>query len=424
MSEKMSEEYVTEEEVKYYIFMKGGRQHFAPQYFSAGMTTVKGIFPVPKPNTIGTLDKYSNGIALIKFGDYGAEPDGQIVAQNFSKEVYGTDFIYRFCPISSEDTVIYSKTKIAVVANVKTGEAFHAGSRDLSERDFMSGIRFLDPSKNLFVIVKSIYDGVNGWEDHLHIVKLERQLFIETGWNVHIGKTDDILPDFPLYHKWFIHDSKLFVYDKGRILCTDGSQPVSHPFSEVFNCNSDHIGNIRDLAIHPTLPFGVMIEDYVSGSISQQLTTVCWEAKKPKGQIVALNDVFEPLAPLFGLNRIAFAYQSFSPAGDWYIVGCLTLEAVAAPEESKAPFFIAIPVDDERPNFLVVEELIVLGQVKNMTSLAWTTSLASYVVSNGELLHKWDLDELPVAREFVVPADGGKKHGKPIFRKIKDLIGL
>jgi hypothetical protein len=81
-------------------------------------------------------------------------------------------------------------------------------------------------------------------------------------------------------------------------------------------------------------------------------------------QIVTFGDIFESLAPLFGLNRIVLVYQSFSPAGDWYVVGCLTPEAVAAPEESKAPFFIAIPVDDERPNFLVFEELVVLGQVK------------------------------------------------------------
>jgi len=167
-----------------------------------------------------------------------------------------------------------------------------------------------------------------------------------------------------------------------------------------------------------------MIEDHVSGNISHQLTAVCWEANKPKGQIVTFRDIFEPLAPFFGLKRMAFAYQSFSPVGNWYVVGCLTPEAAAAPEEPKDPFFIAIPVDDERPNFLVVEKLVVLGQVKNMTSLAWTTGPASYVVSTGELLHKWDLDELPVAREFVVPADGGKVKGKPIFRKIKDLLRL
>ncbi|MDR3013385.1 MAG: hypothetical protein LBU70_09310 [Chitinispirillales bacterium] len=46
-----------------------------------------------------------------------------------------------------------------------------------------------------------------------------------------------------------------------------------------------------------------------------------------------------------------------------------------------------------------------LGQVKNMTSLAWTSDPTAYVVSNSELLHKWDLDELSNARVFVMPGD-------------------
>jgi hypothetical protein len=46
------------------------------------------------------------------------------------------------------------------------------------------------------------------------------------------------------------------------------------------------------------------------------------------------------------------------------------------------------------------------------------------VVSDGEILHKWDLDELPNARVFVVPVDGeGRKKGS-IFRKAARLFGV
>jgi hypothetical protein len=416
----MSEKYVTEEAVKYYVFVKGGRQHFAPQYLSAGMTTTHWIFSVPEPNAVGILDDYNNSITFMKFEDYGAEPESDVVVKSYEERIYDL-FYYRFCPNYTEDMVVYSQDQSAAIANVKTGETFYAEC-GLTVNDFMLGVRFLDPSKKLFVIVKSIFGGSSGWKDYLHVVKLEGQQFVDTGWSVYIGNTNTISPYFPLYHTWFVHDNTLFVYNGGKILCTDGNQSVLHPFSETFNDNSDCIGNIKDLAIHPTLPFGVMIEDYVSGGISHQLTVACWEAKKPKEQIVAFNDIFEPLASLFGLNRIALAYQSFSPAGNWYVVGCLAAEAAATPEEPKDPFFIAIPVDDERPNFLVVEKLVVLGQVKNMTSLAWTTSPTSYVVSNGELLHKWDLDELPVAREFVTPADGENKKRRSIFKNIGGLF--
>jgi hypothetical protein len=409
---------IVEEEVKYYVFVKDGRRHYAPQYIAAGPTSIRWIFPVPDTNAVGTLDKHCNAIVFIKFGGYGAAPECKIIAQNCSEKVFDS-YDYQFCPNFTEDFIAYSTFINVVVVNVKTGESFHA-EFDSSMDGYITGIRFLDQQKNLLVAVKSIYESNSGWTEYLHIVKLEGRQFVDTGLNIHIGEMPNISSAVPLYHKWFVHDQKLFVYDTGKILCTDGSQPVSHPFSEIFNNNSDRIGNIKDVAIHPVLPFGVMIED----GIFPQLTVVCWEAKKPKEQIVAFNDIFESLAPLFGLNRIALAYQSFSPAGDWYVVGCLTPEAAAALEEPKDPFFIAIPVDDEHSDFLVVEDLVVLGQVKNMTSLAWTTDPASYVVSNGQLLHRWDLDELPAAREFVVPADGGKVNKKSIFRKIKDLAGF
>jgi hypothetical protein len=416
----MAENDVLENEVKHYVFVKNGCRHFDPQYLTAGETTVERIFPTPVSNAVGTLDEHNNGIVFIKFNNYGKELECKIVAQNFSKTVFGS-FYYRFCPNFSKDTIVYSKTNVVVVANVKTNETFHAKC-GLFMGDYITGIRFLDMQKNLFVIVKSIEEGGKVWENYLHIMKLGGQQFIDIGSSIHIGETRHITPDFPLYHEWFVHENKLFVYNNGRISCTNGNQQVLHPFSEIFNENSERFGNIKDLAVHPTLPFGVMIEDHFSGGISHQLTVVYWKAKKPKNQILAFDDVFEPLAPLFGLKSMAFAYQSFSPDGNWYVVGCLSPEAATIPEKPKDPFFIAIPIDDERSDFLDVDNLVVLGQVKNMASLAWTTGPTSYVVSNGELLHKWDLDELPDVRVFVMPEDGGKKKGKSIFGKIGGLF--
>jgi hypothetical protein len=47
-----------EDEVKYYVFVKNGRQHFDPQYLTVGETTVKWIFSIPESNTVGTLDEH------------------------------------------------------------------------------------------------------------------------------------------------------------------------------------------------------------------------------------------------------------------------------------------------------------------------------------------------------------------------------
>jgi hypothetical protein len=68
--------------------------------------------------------------------------------------------------------------------------------------------------------------------------------------------------------------------------------------------------------------------------------------------------------------------------------------------------------------------LVILGQVAGLTSIAWTSEPTSYVVSNGEVLHKWDLDELPNARVFEMPEEDGGRGKASIFRKAARLFGL
>jgi len=392
-------------DMAYHIFVIDGRKHFAPQMIAAGETTLQWIFPVPEPNAVGTLDGHSNGIVFLKFGGFMAEPESKVVAKDFSKEVYGS-FDYRFSPNFSDNAVVYSKTRIAVVANVKTGEAFHANC-GLSMNDYLLGIRFLDPQKNLFAIVKAIDEGNNGWETYLHTAKLEGQKLVDAEWSIKLETTRRISPDFPLYNTWFVHDKKLFVYNGGQIVCTDGDKPASHPFPETFNANSKRFGSVKDIAIHPNLPFGVIIDEN-GPKKAHDIIVLRWDAadlKKSEERIISLGEELEQLKNVFDMlstDRMALAYQSFSPDGKWYVVGCI------AGNEFKKPFFIAIPVisgGKERDGFLDVRNTAILGQVKNMTSIAWTYEPTSYIVSDGELLRKWDLNELPDARVFVAPVE-------------------
>jgi hypothetical protein len=415
---KMTEDNVLEDKVKYYIFLKKSHRHFDPQYLTVGEATIQWIFSVPEHNIVGTLDGESNGIVFLKFGDYGVEPEYKVIAQKFSDIVYGP-FNYQFSPNFSEDTIAYSTTLSVVFVNVKTNKAFHTRC-GLSIDDYMLGIRFLGPKENTFVIAKSINEGNNKWGNYLHIMKLEEQKFIETGWSMKIGEASRISPDFPLYNTWLVHNQKLFVLDRDQIICTDGKQLISHPFSEIYNANSKRIGKIEDIAIHPYLPFGVMIEKRVSSTVLYGLVIVRWDTNDVGEQVWGYSKMFEPLAPLFGLKTMALAYQSFSPCGKWYIVGCI------APNESKNPHFIALPVGPDHPDLLDRDGIIILGQVKNMTSLAWTSDPTAYVVSNGELLHKWDLDELSNARVFVMPGNDDDEvvvKKASVFKRISGLFG-
>jgi hypothetical protein len=132
--------------------------------------------------------------------------------------------------------------------------------------------------------------------------------------------------------------------------------------------------------------------------------------------------MFDSLAQLFGLGEgMALAYSSFSPCGNWYVVGCIAPDV--APAKPQNPYFIAFPVDPEHPDLLVREDIVILGQVKNMTSLAWTSEPTSYVVSNGEFLQKWDLEELPNARVFVMPGEEDEDKKTPFLKRIRGLFG-
>jgi len=259
---------VTENEVKYYVFVKNGRKYYDSQQLSVRETTIDWIFPVPESNVVGTIDRQSNGIVLIKFGNYGEEPVCKVVAKDYVDRVYDVHY-YRFSSNYADDTIAYSETRTIVIVNIRTGEAFYTG-RNLFEVDYFIGINFLDPLERLLVIVKSVLgedtDRDIYWDSYLHIAKIEGKKLIDTYWSMYIGETDDLSPHFPPYNLWYVHDRKLFVYDRQRnkIICTNGKQMSLHPFSELFNSNANRIGTIKDIAIHPNLPFGVIIEEGVS----------------------------------------------------------------------------------------------------------------------------------------------------------------
>jgi hypothetical protein len=426
MSEKTIVDEAENNEITCYVFVKEGYNHFTTQYVTAGATTVEWIFPIPEPNAVGTLDNQNNGIVFIKFGDYGMEPKRRVVAKGYGDNIYDLHY-YRFSQNYTDDTIVYSQTRTAVIANVKTGDAFYAGC-GLSDYDYLLGIRFLDPKEKLLVLLKSIKGDKLNRDSYLHIAKLEGKDLIDTGCSIYIGETDDseISPHFPQYNPWYVHDRHLFVYDpkQHKITCTNGPQSLSHPFSEVFNANTNRIGKVKDIAIHPKLPFGAIIEE--GASKTHDLIVLRWDITNPKKkneQIVSFSQVLEPLKPLFGLDRLTLAYPSFSPDGSWYVVGLIGHGERGAPQ---CTHFVAIPVtpvDKEHPYFLDIDNLVVLGQVAGLTSIAWTFEPVSYVVSNGELLYKWDLDELPNARVFEMPEDGAGERKSSIFGKIARLFG-
>jgi hypothetical protein len=404
---KMSEE---NEVPKYSIFVKNGYKHFEPVLVPL-KEGLGWIFPVPEQNAVGTISPTDNAVEYIKLTK---KPEYKIIAKDFSKSV-ADNFIYRFSPNFSSDMVVYSKTRVAVAVNVKTGNAFHANF-GIGMDDFMLGIRFLDPAKKLFVVAKSVDQG-SRWEDNLHIARLDGEKLVDLGEVIsRVSGSGRIVPNMVPFNRWVIHDNILFAYDKSgtkKIRCFDGLKETTHPFAEVFNRNKDKINQdewgFRDFAIHPELPFGIVSAELAGGMVST-LFLVRWDISDPNKRFTVLNPKLQPLWRIFGIDNMVFSHPSFSPDGKWLTVGCFENDLF---DEIN---FIAIPVDKKNENLIDTKELLVLNTNGNklpfMKSIAWATAPTALVVSYGYVLKKWVLGEAHNARVIEVPGNGGGRGNK------------
>jgi hypothetical protein len=405
------------------IFVKNGFRHFDGDYVWYSERP-QWIFPVPTPNAVGALGSYANGIMLIKFGGNGKNTEIRIIAEDFIRRVYG-NFVYRFSPNFSDDMIVYSQTRFAVIANLKTGEAFHANF-NISTDDFMLGIRFLDPQNNLFVVAKAVDSGFNDpWIENLHIAKLDGEKLIDLGEvipRVNLTRRPQSLSPG---NKWIVHNRTLFVYsndnrfDSKKMLCFDGLQKTTHPFADILNRNIDIIGNIGDIidfTIHPELPFGLNVAEN-----GHSLILIRWDTDELDKQFAFVHSKLPPLSYLLKINNesLTFTYLGFSPDGKWFVISFNRRHA--------EPYFVAIPVDGKHPGFLIWDELVILGNPGHkFTSLAWSTAPTAFVASDGDALYKWELGELRNARIIVIPEgdDCGEETEKrgSIFRRIGRLF--
>lgn len=403
------------------INQKGGKCFFP--YSVASREPIRKIFPVPVKNAIGTID-IDNAITVLKFrGD--TNPDYDIVAKDFLAEVTG-DFDFGFCPVFDEETIVYTQTRWAVIANVKTGRVV-SPILTMSLDDIIGGIVPLDPSKRLFVINRLI-PAKEGSRQRLNIMHLENDKF--TG----IGEIDGG-GDFPFPQPWLVHDRKVITYDSigNRLLCHDAElKPSTHPFVEIFNRNNGKFRKLKEMIIHPTLPFGLVVEigkdidkteinKLPAGSDERSalldklweireihaLYLLRWDTKDTKEQFTPIHtDTLSLLAPLAVKQYGRF---TFSPDGKWLVFGHEDVGTDQygnlGPGGKDQPFFIALPVDETKPLFF--GEPIFMGRTfikeNYVTATAWTTDPTAFVAADGIDLYKWDLGELHAARILTTP---------------------
>ena len=385
---------------------------------------ISEIFPVPVENAIGTID-FNNAITIIKFnGD--TKPDYDIVARNFLSEVTG-DFDFGYCPVFSDEIIAYTQTRWAVVANIKTGRV-ETPILTKSLDNIIGGIVSLDTARNLFVVDLRTPAGDAGSHKILHVMKHENKKFISLG-SIPAG----IEGIYNNSQPWIVHDRKIITYDKAanKLLCHNADlQPVTHPFVEIFNRNNEKFRKLKEMIIHPTLPFGLVIEigkdtdwsKYQSMEITPELAKIQnsiyklefihtlyllrWDTDDTNKQYIPIHT--DTLSFLTPLTVKKYGRFTFSPDGKWLVFGHEDSSKDKWGNLSggrQRPFFVALPVDVKKPFFF--GEPVFMGRTSikenDLTTTAWATNPTAFVAADGLLLYKWDLGNLHAARVLTTP---------------------
>jgi hypothetical protein len=406
----------------YNIFNQKGGRFFMP-YIVTANGFIRNIFPVPVKDGVGTID-LDNAITILKFrGDTTADQD--IVAKDFLGEVDG-DFYFGFCPVFSNDLIVYTQDRWAVVANTKTKKVV-TPILTMSLDDIIGGIVSLDTAKNLFVVVRRTPAGDAGFDKILHVMKLENDKFTSLGE----------LPggiDGAYNTPWLVHDRKIITYDSAanKLLCHDADlKPATHPFVEIFNRNSGKFRKLKEMVIHPTLPFGLVVEvgkdidkkdvnKLPAGSdarskLLDELYTIRdihalyllrWDTSDTNNQYMPIHtDTLSLLKPL-AVKR--YGRFSFSPDGKWLVFGHEDLredDMGNLTGGAQHPFFVALPVDEKNPIFL--GEPLFLGRTmhpdQQFTTSAWSTEPTAFIAADGMCMYKWDLGNAHLARVMTTP---------------------
>ncbi|MBD3393556.1 MAG: hypothetical protein GF418_15590 [Chitinivibrionales bacterium] len=335
---------------------------------------VQNIFSVPVENAVGT-NSLNNAISLIRFeGDRVSVGE---VRRDYMKYVSGSD--YWFVDGFGDARIGYTQRRGFVMFNMESG-AFETYTVCASPHELTFKAAVLDGAGITLVFDISSAD-VNDYNWVLRTARLR-------------GGTVDLLGEKALGKKrhfengpWTVGGGNVFAYDKTRkdLVCMDeGLRIADHPLPALYRAKAESLGEIREIAIHRSLPLAVLVT--AGGEDGSGPWLARW----------AHPDTAKRLVPLFpaeddvpGSGRIekASGFQ-FSPDGAWMV---LRNEG----QGREGPVFIAVPVKESNDDLL--GRAIVLGRGaiagQSPAATAWTRAPQSFVSCDGHGLFRWVLNE-------------------------------
>jgi hypothetical protein len=328
------------------------------------------IFSVPEPNSVGTND-INDAITLIQFKTDGL--NYKEIHRSFIEQVSGGDLC--FMPLFSKEIIGYSQTRRFVLFNIKTG-AFTKYSIGKTLDDLIVNVLPLDTLKKLFLFEIRTFKNENDMM-RLRILKIfdlsnPEQIELASLTTGEIGIDNE---------PWSLQGKTVFIYNgvSRTLQAYDMNfKPVSHSLTTIFNENRKKFRSVDQLYLHPTLPFALLVDIAFDDRKDYMMWILRWDERSPE------------IFPILGITEKTYCNQfEFSPDGSW-----LLYRDEAG--NTSNPSFNAFPVDSTLSAFLKKPKKLGRLPRKNSTAFtsAWISDPLGFVVTDGEILYRWELSKL------------------------------
>jgi hypothetical protein len=385
-----------------------------PPFFYCPEEYMDNIFPVPEKNAVGTND-IDNAVSFLHFNS-DSEIKRTVVKKNFMEMVTGP-FEFRYLPVWSNEEIAYSQSKGFLIIDIpKKKVAIHTICPGIYQGE-IGNVSVLDDTQHLFVfeILKS------AGENEKKILQTIK--FFEDSFSI-IAEKSAGLKTSAYSEPWFAYQRRIFIYNDTTTSIeafNEEFQLISHPLSEAFNEIKSTLRCLREIAIHPRLPFALLVErgklpdQKQLDSIPAELYTTLskpimaesrrrslylfrWTHPDPEQRLIPLLSSAGSIWNTYNPEN-AYSDFTFSPDGKWVVFRDKS-------ESSDNPVFVTVPIDEKNP--LLLGKPVKLGKTMREgstgpTGTAWTTEPTAFVMCDGLLLHRWVLDEIATMGHQKMP---------------------
>ncbi len=194
---------------------------------------------------------------------------------------------------------------------------------------------------------------------------------------------------------WAIKDDMIINYNRNDTLLEAfdfNLKQTKHPLCSLFNSRKSFdvdISRLNYFTVHPMHPFAIL-KEYIRGHGSR-IWLVRWQNCQRDETFVEL--LGKKLSVFSEVKSLIVSHFEFSPDGSWLVLR-------DGSEDPKNPIFVAMPVNGDEKLFLGKPKMLGKVMRENATpkSTAWISEPLSFVVSDGMVLYKWELNNL--GREF------------------------